>query len=82
MNKNWDDADHLTTNQIQDRLHDMSGDKCIVCNGLIEHHTHWAAKEHLKILCNWASPRKNYIRIFIFGVGIGVSIMALIRFLS
>ena len=71
-----------TEAEIKYHMEKMDTDICEVCKYVIDHHSEASAKAHLKILCNWASPRKNYIRVFIFGVGIGVSLMMLWRFLS
>jgi len=66
-----------TQDEIKQHMKDMSGYRCRVCSGVIDHHSEDALRDHLKILSRWTNPKRNIIGGLIFGTSIAVSICLL-----
>ena len=81
MNKDWKEPDsstfdweRYTQDEIKARMKDMNGDNCLVCHGLIEHHSEDALRNHLRILSRWRSPKLHYAFFGVAAFVIGCSI--------
>ena len=84
-NKDWDERESeleqgFSDTEVNQMLHEITGDRCIVCNGVVDYHIPEVARLHLKMLSRRGGKREFWRGAFLGGI-IASQLMVLMWFL-
>lgn len=67
----------FSNKEVTEMLKEITGDRCIVCNGVVDYHIPEVAKLHLKMLSRRGGGREFWRGVFFGGVLISILLSAL-----
>ena len=67
----------FSNKEVTEMLKEITGDRCIVCNGVVDYHIPEVARLHLKMLSRRGGAREFWRGVFFGGVLVSILLSAL-----